>query len=161
MANLIYSAISSLDGYIADVDGKFDWAEPDDEVHAFINDLARPIGTYLLGRRMFEVLRRRCRPVLCDAFGHGGQGATIAPHSDTVKPRERPRRTPGPLLSHFYKVRTQQLGWTQRGSVSASIRCGEPTGMSRNVTQNSRLVVPTFLTRCTSPMGSTATCPAV
>jgi dihydrofolate reductase len=56
MANLIYSAIASLDGYIADVDGKFDWAEPDDEVHAFINDLGRPIGTYLLGRRMYEVL---------------------------------------------------------------------------------------------------------
>ena len=56
MANLIYSAIASLDGHIADVDGKFDWAEPDDEVHAFINDLGRPIGTYLLGRRMYEVL---------------------------------------------------------------------------------------------------------
>jgi dihydrofolate reductase len=56
MANLIYSAIASLDGYIADVDGKFDWAEPDDEVHSFINDLGRPIGTYLLGRRMYEVL---------------------------------------------------------------------------------------------------------
>jgi dihydrofolate reductase len=56
MSNLTYSAIASLDGYIADVDGKFDWAEPDDEVHAFINDLARPIGTYLLGRRMYEVL---------------------------------------------------------------------------------------------------------
>jgi dihydrofolate reductase len=56
MANLIYSAIASLDGYIADVDGKFDWAEPDDEVHGVINDLGRPIGTYLLGRRMYEVL---------------------------------------------------------------------------------------------------------
>ncbi len=56
MANLIYSAIASLDGYIADVDGKFDWAEPDDEVHAFINDLDRPIGAHLLGRRMYEVL---------------------------------------------------------------------------------------------------------
>jgi dihydrofolate reductase len=56
MANLIYSAIASLDGYIADEDGKFDWAEPDEEVHAFINDLERPVGTYLLGRRMYEVL---------------------------------------------------------------------------------------------------------
>jgi dihydrofolate reductase len=56
MANLIYSAIASLDGYIADADGKFDWAEPDDEVHSFINDLDRTIGTYLLGRRMYEVL---------------------------------------------------------------------------------------------------------
>jgi dihydrofolate reductase len=56
MASLIYSAIASLDGYIADEDGKFDWAAPDEEVHTFINDLARPVGTYLLGRRMYEVL---------------------------------------------------------------------------------------------------------
>jgi dihydrofolate reductase len=56
MANLIYSTICSLDGYIADEDGNFDWAEPDEEVHAFVNDLDRPVGTYLLGRRMYEVL---------------------------------------------------------------------------------------------------------
>jgi dihydrofolate reductase len=56
MAKLIYSAISSLDGYIEDDRGKFDWAEPDEEVHTFVNDLARPVGTYLLGRRMHEVL---------------------------------------------------------------------------------------------------------
>ena len=56
MASLIYSAIASLDGYIADEDGKFDWAEPDEEVHSFINDLERPVGTLLLGRRMYEVL---------------------------------------------------------------------------------------------------------
>lgn len=56
MARLIYSAITSLDGYVADEDGNFDWAAPDDEVHAFINDLDRPIGTYLYGRRMYEVM---------------------------------------------------------------------------------------------------------
>src|SRR2546423_6616619 len=56
MANLIYSAITSLDGYVADSDGNFDWAEPDDEVHSFVNDLERPIGTYLYGRRMYEVM---------------------------------------------------------------------------------------------------------
>jgi len=56
LGNLIYSAIASLDGYIADADGKFDWSAPDEEVHAFINDLERPIGTHLLGRRMYEVL---------------------------------------------------------------------------------------------------------
>jgi dihydrofolate reductase len=56
MAKLIYSAIMSLDGYVADEDGKFDWAEPDEEVHAFVNDLARPVGTYLYGRRMYEVM---------------------------------------------------------------------------------------------------------
>jgi dihydrofolate reductase len=56
MAKLIYSAIASLDGYIADADGAFDWAAPDAEVHAFVNDLERPIGTYLYGRRMYETM---------------------------------------------------------------------------------------------------------
>jgi dihydrofolate reductase len=56
MAKLIYTAITSLDGYVADTKGNFDWAAPDADVHAFINELARPIGTYLLGRRMYEVL---------------------------------------------------------------------------------------------------------
>jgi dihydrofolate reductase len=57
MAKLIYSAITSLDGYIADENGNFDWAAPDEEVHAFVNDLERPVGTYLYGRRMYEVMR--------------------------------------------------------------------------------------------------------
>jgi dihydrofolate reductase len=56
MAKLIYSAISSLDGYIEDEAGNFDWGEPDEEVHAFINDLERPVGTYLYGRRLYEVM---------------------------------------------------------------------------------------------------------
>ena len=56
MAKLIYTAITSLDGYIEDEDGNFDWAVPDEEVHTFINDLGRPIGTYLYGRRMYEVM---------------------------------------------------------------------------------------------------------
>jgi dihydrofolate reductase len=56
MSNLIYLAITSLDGYIADEEGRFDWAMPDDEVHAFINDLVRPVGTYLYGRRMYETM---------------------------------------------------------------------------------------------------------
>ena len=56
MAKLIYSAITSLDGYIADENGDFDWSAPDEEVHAFVNDLERPIGTYLYGRRMYDVM---------------------------------------------------------------------------------------------------------
>jgi dihydrofolate reductase len=56
MAKLIYSAITSLDGYNADEDGNFDWAAPDQEVHTFVNDLERPVGTYLYGRRMYEVM---------------------------------------------------------------------------------------------------------
>jgi dihydrofolate reductase len=56
MAKLIYSSIASLDGFVADEDGEFDWAAPDSEVHAVVNELERPIGTYLYGRRMYEVM---------------------------------------------------------------------------------------------------------
>ncbi|HYV01117.1 MAG TPA: dihydrofolate reductase family protein, partial [Actinomycetota bacterium] len=56
MAKLIYSAITSLDGYVADANGNFDWAVPDEEVHTFVNDLERQVGTYLYGRRMYEVM---------------------------------------------------------------------------------------------------------
>jgi len=56
MARLIYSAITSLDGCVADEDGNFDWAEPDEEVHSFVNDLERSVGTYLYGRRMYDVM---------------------------------------------------------------------------------------------------------
>jgi dihydrofolate reductase len=56
MAKLIYSVIMSLDGYVADEQGNFDWAAPDEEVHTFINDLERPLGTYLYGRRMYDVM---------------------------------------------------------------------------------------------------------
>lgn len=56
MAKLIYSAIASLDGYVEDAQGTFHWAAPDEEVHAFVNDLERGIGTYLYGRRMYETM---------------------------------------------------------------------------------------------------------
>jgi dihydrofolate reductase len=56
MGKLICTAITSLDGYIADEKGNFDWAAPDAEVHAFINDLERPIGTYLYGRRLYDTM---------------------------------------------------------------------------------------------------------
>jgi dihydrofolate reductase len=56
MAELIYSTIASLDGYVADRDGNFDWAAPDHEVHTFVNDLERSVGTYLYGRRMYETM---------------------------------------------------------------------------------------------------------
>jgi dihydrofolate reductase len=56
MPHLIYFTITSLDGYTSDTSGGFDWAAPDEEVHAFVNDLERPIGTYLYGRRMYETM---------------------------------------------------------------------------------------------------------
>jgi dihydrofolate reductase len=56
MAKLIYSVITSLDGYVADEDGDFNWAFPDEEVHTFVNGLERPIGTYLYGRHMYELM---------------------------------------------------------------------------------------------------------
>ncbi len=57
MAKLIYSTLMSLDGYVADERGNFDWAVPSDQVHAFVNDLQRSIGTHLYGRRLYEVMR--------------------------------------------------------------------------------------------------------
>ena len=56
MAKLIYTAITSLDGYIEDEHGSFDWSAPDEDVHAFVNDLERRIGTYLYGRRLYETM---------------------------------------------------------------------------------------------------------
>jgi dihydrofolate reductase len=56
MAKLIYTAIASLDGYVADQNGEFDWAAPDEQVHAFVNDLERTVGTYLYGRRLYQVM---------------------------------------------------------------------------------------------------------
>ena len=56
MGKLIHSAIASLDGYVEDEQGGIDWGAPDPEVHAFVNELERPIGTYLYGRRMYEAM---------------------------------------------------------------------------------------------------------
>ena len=76
MARLIYATIASLDGYVADADGNFDWAEPDEEVHRFVNELERPIGTYLYGRRMYEVM------VYWETVGHArGPAGLSSPSS--------------------------------------------------------------------------------
>ncbi|HEX8510109.1 MAG TPA: dihydrofolate reductase family protein [Propionibacteriaceae bacterium] len=56
MGRLVYASITSLDGYVADEQGAFDWSAPDEEVHAFVNDLQRPVGTYLYGRRLYETM---------------------------------------------------------------------------------------------------------
>ena len=92
MAKLIYSAITSLDGYVADEAGNFDWAEPDEEVHAFVNDLERPVGTYLLGRRMYETMVYWERPPdlaaqspVVQDFARVWQGADKIVYSSTLE----------------------------------------------------------------------------
>ncbi|NUP73250.1 MAG: deaminase [Sinomonas sp.] len=73
MAKLIYCPITSLDGYIADRAAQFGWAFPDEELHAFVNDLVRPVGTYLYGRKMFEVMRTWDDP----AFAEGAPAVVV------------------------------------------------------------------------------------
>jgi dihydrofolate reductase len=72
MAKLIYSAIGSLDGYVEDAAGTFEWAAPDDEVHAFVNELERPAGTHLYGRRMYETM------VFWETVDPDGDGPAVA-----------------------------------------------------------------------------------
>src|SRR5690348_6011095 len=71
MGRLIYSAIASLDGYVTDAGGGFEWAAPGEEVHAFVNDLERPVGTYLYGRRMYETM------AVWETFGMDAQSAAV------------------------------------------------------------------------------------
>jgi dihydrofolate reductase len=71
VGKLVYSAITSLDGYVVDADGSFDWAAPDDEVHRYINAMERPIGTYLYGRRIYEVMTYwETAPTTGESAGH-------------------------------------------------------------------------------------------
>jgi dihydrofolate reductase len=85
VAKLIYSAIASLDGYIEDEDGNFDWAEPDEEVHSFVNELERPVGTYLYGRRMYETMAGwETDPTLAEQSPHMRDFAKIWQAADKV-----------------------------------------------------------------------------
>ena len=100
MARLIYSAISSLDGFTVDDDGGFDWAAPDEQVHAFVNDVERPIGTYLYGRRMYEVMKvwqtMHDEPGQADVsydYAHIWQSADKIVYSTTLDTVETPRTT--------------------------------------------------------------------
>jgi dihydrofolate reductase len=91
MARLIYSVLESLDGYVADESGNFDWAAPDDEVHTFVNDLERNVGTYLYGRRMYETmvywetaLTQAGQPELIQDFARIWQAADKVVYSKTL-----------------------------------------------------------------------------
>ncbi len=83
MAKLIYTAIMSLDGYTADAEGNFDWSAPDEEVHAFVNDLERQAGTYLLGRRMYEVM------AWWENLDTAGEPAVIKDYADIWKAADK------------------------------------------------------------------------
>jgi dihydrofolate reductase len=92
VAKLIYSSIASLDGYTVDENGGFDWAAPSHEVHAFVNDIERPIGTYLYGRRMYETMRYwedqgldGDQPPVAQAFARIWQGADKVVYSRTLE----------------------------------------------------------------------------
>ncbi len=92
MAKLIYSAITSLDGYVADEEGNFRWAAPDEELHAFVNDLERPVGTYLYGRRMYDTMAAwetirtlPDQPAVVRDFAEIWQGADKIVYSRTLK----------------------------------------------------------------------------
>lgn len=83
MGKLIASALVSLDGYFEDADGAFDWAAPDEEVHAFVNDLERPIGTYLYGRRMYETM------VFWEAAPTDGEPVVFRDYAQTWRAAEK------------------------------------------------------------------------
>jgi len=103
VAKLIYSVIMSLDGYIADKKGNFDWAEPDEEVHSFINELERPVGTYLYGRRMYEVMavwqtmQTHDEPSCIAEFANIWRAADKVVYSTTLKTASTPRTSRAPV----------------------------------------------------------------
>ena len=102
MARLIYSAIMSLDGYTADADGRFEWAAPDEEVHAFVNELERPAGTYLYGPRMYQTMRSgkmRIRSLASHPSRSTSRGSGRRPTRSSIPPPSRRRTPPGPASS--------------------------------------------------------------
>jgi dihydrofolate reductase len=118
MVKLIYSAIASLDGYVADENDNFDWAVPDDEVHAVVNDLERSVGTYLYGRRMYEVmvawetLTDAAPPPLMRDFAAIWQAADKVVYSKTLETvsgaRTRIERAFDPEAIHQMKARAER-----------------------------------------------------
>lgn len=100
MARLIYSAITSLDGFTVDADGSFDWAAPDEQVHAFVNDIERSIGTYFYGRRMYEVMKawqtmpdEPHQPAVIHDYARIWQTADKIVYSTTLDAVDTPRTT--------------------------------------------------------------------
>ena len=114
MGRLRYAVLCSLDGYAADADGRFDWAAPDEELHAFVNDLERPVGTHLYGRRMYETLAvwqtiaGPEHPAVMNDYGEIWRAADKIVFSATLPavrtPRTRLERTFDPLAVRRLKA---------------------------------------------------------
>jgi dihydrofolate reductase len=126
MAQLLYSAIMSLDGYTADPDGNFAWSMPDEEIHAFINDLERDVGTYLMGRRMYDVMSvwetmgtPEDPPVIQD-YARIWQGADKVVYSTSLDTVATPRTR---LERQFAPEAVQEL----KSSSDRNISIGGPT----------------------------------
>lgn len=83
MAKLIYSTLCSLDGFVEDELGKFDWAAPSEEVHAFVNELERPLGTHLYGRGMYETM------VAWETIDLAGQPAVMRDYAEIWRAAEK------------------------------------------------------------------------
>jgi dihydrofolate reductase len=143
---LIYSAITSLDGFVADADGNFDWAAPDEEVHAFVNDRERPVGTYLYGRRMYETMAgwetahtvAGRRPVSLD-FARIWQAADKVVYSRTLETvsttRTRIEREFDAEAVRLMKARSERdLGVGGAGLAAEAIRAGLVDGIHLFVT---------------------------
>jgi dihydrofolate reductase len=127
MARLIYAAIMSLDGYVADADGSFAWAAPDDEVHRCINDLERPVGTYLYGRRMYETMvywetarMQGDQPAVVQDFAHLWQAADKIVYSQTLQTVSSARTR---LVPTFDPQAVQQL----KARAERNLSVGGPT----------------------------------
>ncbi|TQJ60109.1 dihydrofolate reductase [Arthrobacter sp. SLBN-83] len=121
MAQLIYSAIMSLDGYTADADGNFAWSMPDEEIHAFINDLERDVGTYLMGRRIYEVMSvwetmdTRNEPQVIQDYARIWQGADKVVYSTSLDTVATPRTR---LERQFAPEAVQELKSTSDRNIS-------------------------------------------
>ena len=135
MADLIYTGITSLDGYLADSNGNFDWSAPDEEVHAFVNDLERDAGTYLLGRRMYDVmsvwetLGGPDDPPVIQDYGRIWRAAKKIVFSETLKlppaPRTTVRRSIDPAAVWELKADTSgSIGIGGATLAAAALRAG-------------------------------------
>jgi dihydrofolate reductase len=135
MANLIYAINASLDGYIADENGNFDWTEPSDDAHAFFNDLQRSVGTFLCGRRMYETMRVWDTFVVDDlpeiprGFAEAWRATDKVVYSSTMdtvpEPRTRLERTFDPEVVRTMKDKADRdLGIGGAGLAAAAIRAG-------------------------------------